>query len=187
MLPSAVRVARCATRGQKKSRHPNRGTGTESANEKGIVSAHQHGRDRSPAWSQYPTARGHTLRTTIAGRSSGLRVQDQRANTLVHPTVRLRLLGLPRVATGRHAFNANGLCAAGRSRSQRRVHGGFAPPSLSPGLGEEPTIVSSQIVTSLEDGSSARSTNNLHQVGCPVKSGKSSAPSQANRPLTYPV
>ncbi len=163
MFPSALRVARCATRGQKKSQYPYRGTGTESANEKGIVSAHQYGRDRSPAWSQYPTARGHTLRTTIAGRSSGLRVQDQRTDGLVHPTVRLRLLGVPRVATERHAFNANGLCAAGRSRSQRRVHGGFAPPSLLPRRSEAPAIVQSSIVR-------LACRAGWHDIGCATKS-----------------
>ena len=158
MIPSARRVDRCTIArlaGQKKSQYPNRGTGTESANEKGIISAHARRARQIPGMVAVPNHPGAHTKDHDHRQVFWLTGSGSTSSGLVHPTVRLRLLGLPRIATGRHAFNANGLCAAGRSRSQRRVHGGFAPPSLLPRRNEAPAIVQSSVVR-LACGASSR-------------------------------
>ena len=94
-----------------------------------------------------PVHPGHTLMTTITGRSSGLRVQGRRARYAHRPNrPTAPSQSEPGCDCGNPQLEANGFGAAGRSRSQRRVHGGFAPPSLMPRRNEAPAIVQSSVV-----------------------------------------
>ncbi len=60
---------------------------------------------------------------TGPGPTSAIRSSTQPPNCAFSVRARLRLCN--------PQLEANGFGAAGRSRSQRRVHGGFAPPSLN--------------------------------------------------------